>query len=635
MTRFALLAFALLLPMTQRAAKPGLAIDWQPANAPYGGDAKAVVADGDRLLVKGDGYGAPRWWLSLDRGVSWQLTTGRLGDAWSILPFEGNLLTRDFDGIHRTPDLGRSWASCKTPPQRDRANESLVVAGEWVFFWSRPRLWRSPDGCRTWTTVQAPWDPNVGVVLVGARESGVLIAGTRRGWFRTADHGETWNRASIAAPIPVPAPAHGRVTTVSDAGTDIVLGTDRGVFRSSDRGLSWSRVLSGWIRDLVVNDGRVIYAAVESDGSSATRTILKRSNDGGSTWVDAGHGLTGHSINDLSCDDSGTLYAAGESGVYRLAGSGRWQHIGLPTLFPTFMLAAPWGDLYLGTDYGDAFRSTDGGASWRPLVLPERHVLAASVTKGGDLLVAAHPDVLRSRDRGDTWEPVTVARADREGEDDVAEDVRTLYTVPSTGLILAGTLNGVFLSKDEGKTWAAHSFAGSESADGSEFSPASFAANKNGDVFVATLGGAVYQLTGERWRLLPTLDDGTPPSALVVLPSGQVLAGTEFNLYRWTPGDRIWERLALSAEERPRITSLLTDIRGRLFAGTSVAGAFLSTDGGQSWTPANDRLPRRKIRQMVLGHDGALYAATGTNGLNYDIVSGERVRIFRGRLVSR
>ena len=183
-----LVAIGVVLSIEQRGAKAGLAIDWQAANAPFGGDAEAVVADGDRLFVRASGYGRDRWWLSANRGVSWQLTTGRLGDAWSIVPFEGDLLIRDFDGIHRTPDLGRSWIPCKTPPQRNRGSGSLVVAGQSVFFWNPPGLWRSPDGCADWTSIQAPWDSDVGVVLVSARESGVLIAGTHRGWFRTADN---------------------------------------------------------------------------------------------------------------------------------------------------------------------------------------------------------------------------------------------------------------------------------------------------------------------------------------------------------------------------------------------------------------------------------------------------------------
>jgi photosystem II stability/assembly factor-like uncharacterized protein len=623
MTRFALLAaLTLLLPIEQTVAKPDLMIDWQPVNAPRGGDADAVVVHGDRLLVKAAGYGHPQWWLSLDRGATWRLASGRLADAWSITSFERDLLIYDFDGIRRTPDFGRSWVPCKTPPQQRNHGVSYpVVAEKSLFFWSPPfGLFRSRDGCRTWTVLQVPWGPDVGVALMSARESGLLIAGTHRGWFRTADDGETWNRASIPAPTPMPAFSHGHTTIVAGAGAEMIVGTDRGAFRSRDGGLSWSRVLSGWIRRLVVTDGSVIYAAVEGDGSSATRTTLMRSNDGGATWVDAGDGLTGHLINDLERDGSGTLYAAAESGVYRFAGSGRWQHVGLPTFYPTFMLAAPWGDLYLGTDYGDAFRSTDRGASWRPLLLPNRHVVSASVTKRGDLLVAAEHGVLRSRDRGNTWEPVAVD-----------ENVRTLYTVPSTGLLLAGTLDAVFRSSDDGETWVSHSFGSTES------SPVSFAAGQNGDVFVATVDGGVYQLTGERWHPLPPLTDGTPPSALVALESGKVLAGTEFYLYRWTPGDGNWERLALSAEERPRISSLVMDNGGRLFAATGMVGAFLSTDGGQTWTPANDRLPRRRIRRMVLGLDGELYAATGTNGLNYDDSDnrGGRVRIFRGRLIRR
>jgi photosystem II stability/assembly factor-like uncharacterized protein len=144
-----------------------------------------------------------------------------------------------------------------------------------------------------------------------------------------------------------------------------------------------------------------------------------RSSDGGRTWLPADEGLSGHYIHDLRRDESGIVYAAGDAGVYRLENSGRWHHIGLPRSFPTFLFAAPWGDLYLGLDYAGAYRSQDRGASWRPLLLPHALARSVTVTKRGDLLLASEHGVVRSRDRGDTWEQL-----------DIDEDVRTIFTVP-------------------------------------------------------------------------------------------------------------------------------------------------------------------------------------------------------------
>jgi photosystem II stability/assembly factor-like uncharacterized protein len=619
MSRFlALAALAALLPPTQPTPHPRPTIDWESVKAPFGGKAETLVAHGDLLLARADSV----WWLSTDRGESWRLSSGRLRDTWWIEPLAGDLFVIDSGGIHRTANRGRSWTSCGVLPRTGRGDVRLFAAGHSLLYWlPKAGLFRSQDRCATWASVRIPWDADTGSVgLVLAPDAGLVFIHTLRGWFRTTDEGHTWNTVNGPAAQPLPSASNGRSAVVF--GKDLVVGTTNGVFRSTDRGLSWSQIgfPGRWARTAVTRNA-VIYAALDAGESAPVRTAVVRSTDGGASWLPADDGLRGHYIHDLRRDESGTVYAAGDAGVYRLESSGRWQHIGLPTSFPTFLFAAPWGDLYLGTDYVAAYRSQDRGASWRPLLLPHEQARSVTVTTRGDLLLASGKGIIRSRDRGDSWEQL-----------DIHDDIRTIFTVPSTGVIVAGTTEGVFRSDDDGETWVEHG------AGADDVFPESFADGRNGDLFVGTAGGDVYRLTEvkEPWHQLPSMRDGSPVSGLVVLANGDVLAGTTFGLSRWKRGDDGWEQLALSREERPRVASVILDANGHLVAATSAAGVLISSDQGRTWRPANRGLATQRIRRMVLGPDDEFYIATGTNGLDYgDGLIGGRIRIYKGRLVDK
>ena len=604
-----LAALAALLPATQATPPPRATIDWKPVTAPFGGHAEAVVSHRDLLLVRADST----WWSSADRGASWQLSPGRFRNTWWIEPLGGDLFVVDSGGIYRTADRGRSWTSCGALAGTLRGDVRLI-AGHTLLYWlPMAGLFRSQDRCATWTAVRIPWNTNessVGFVL--APDAGLVFIHTSQGWFRTTDEGHSWNSVNGPAARPLPSASNGRSAIIF--GSNLVVGTTKGVFRSTDRGVSWSQIgfRGRWARTAVTRDG-VIYAALDGGESARVRTAVMRSSDGGRRWLAADEGLSGHYIHDLRRDESGIVYAAGDAGVYRLENSGRWQHIGLPRSFATFLFAAPWGDLYLGTDGGAWHRSQDRGASWRPLLLPHEQASSMTVTKRGDLLLASDHGVVRSRDRGDSWEQL-----------DIDEDVRTIFTVPSTGVIVAGTTNSVFRSDDDGVRWVEH-------APGAEdVFPESFAEGRNGDLFVGTGGGDVYRLTGvtEPWHQVPAMHDGSPVSGLAVLANGDVLAGTTFALSRWKRADDRWEELALSREEKPRVASVILDANGNLVAATSTAGVFISSDQGRTWRPANRGLATRRIRRMVLGPDGEFYIAT-------DAVIGGRIRIYQGRRVAK
>jgi photosystem II stability/assembly factor-like uncharacterized protein len=121
------------------------------------------------------------------------------------------------------------------------------------------------------------------------------------------------------------------------------------------------------------------------------------------------------------------------------------------------------GLLYVGTDDGLLQTSEDGGKAWRKLdrfpgVPDQTYVscLAASPHEAGTVYAAFdnhkegdfRPYLLRSRDRGRTWEPIGAGLPERGSVYTVREDPAR------EGLLYCGTEFGLFFSLDAGKSWS-------------------------------------------------------------------------------------------------------------------------------------------------------------------------------------
>jgi photosystem II stability/assembly factor-like uncharacterized protein len=168
--------------------------------------------------------------------------------------------------------------------------------------------------------------------------------------------------------------------------------------------------------------------------------------------------------------------------------------------------------------------------------------------------------------------------------------------MPSTGVILAGTPDGLFRSTDNGRTWIERS-VGLRS-----FAVTSFGASADGAIFAGTVAGEgqgeVYRSTdnGDRWRVLAPESLEGVVNALAVLPNGSVIAGTDQGIFRWTPSRRHWEHL-FGRSGRTRVSTLVVDGEARLIAGTTRAGVFVSEDGGDMWIAANLGFILRWVRR--------------------------------------
>jgi len=416
--------------------------------------ASGTVYAGGQGLYKSLDFGG-RWFQS-DSGLSGQTVVSLAIDPQS----SATVFAATGSGIYRTRDGGATWEpsglagiQCSVV-QFDPTNPQVLYAG------SEDGLYRSRDGGLHWQRLDigGGGSPYVFSIGVGS-DSRTVYASPAIGLVRSSDGGDHWTGVSRGLPrasvFALAAPANSDGTdfyasgasvfrtrdggrTWSDPGnaglssylTDLVVdprnpetlfGSGVGVFRSTDGGASWS---SRGLDDLIVyrlaldpHRADTLYAGISPNTPTAPSGI-RRSFDGGRTWVDASDGLpTDALVRDFAFDPTtqGTLFAAvssfvGTNAVFRSTNSGGFWSPVLEA--PIVSLASAPGDpdvLYAG-GLG-VWRSHDGGETWQHVDIGlYGYVTAVAVDPVNPAVLYAAADnpgktIVRSLDAGESWRP--------------------------------------------------------------------------------------------------------------------------------------------------------------------------------------------------------------------------------------
>lgn len=313
-------------------------------------------------------------------------------------------------------------------------------------------VWKTVNAGTTWTPIfddQPSYsigclatDPgNPHVIWVGSGEdSGGRHVGYGDGVYRSDDGGETWQNMGLRDS------EHIARIIVSSENSDVIYvaaqgplwstGGDRGFFKSTDGGQTWNKTLGDdeWtgVTDIVVDprDPDRVYAAtwqhhrnVAAYMGGGPKTGIYRSDDGGETWTRLSEGLPGGSMGKIglaiSFQNPDVVYAVIEQnrrtgGLYRSANRGAsWEKRsdtvsgGTGPHYYQELYASPhqFDRIYL-MDATMQF-SEDGGRTFQPVGRRYRHgdnhALAFKKSDPDYIMVGTDGGIYESFDLAENW----------------------------------------------------------------------------------------------------------------------------------------------------------------------------------------------------------------------------------------
>lgn len=589
------------------------------ASAPFR-DVFAVMASG-------------RVFSSKDQGMIWSPKDQEINHPGSDLDFSQDRPWRGFlatlgGGVYRTTSEGTEWDQVNTGIDNpflfsivlDRLDDQIIYTG------SVGTVFKSTDHGESWTawSTGLPVDGKISELAIDPLDRDIVYASIlEHGIYVSEDAGETWvprgtdgrfvdtQRIPIASSFAVP----GRVF----AGSRL-----RGVFRSDDRGRNWEGTSDG-MADLVravqvsYQDSNRVYAGTLNSG-------MFRSDDGGENWTNSG--LEGRQIihSAINRFDGHNVYAATSTGLAAtFDGGDTWQDLG-QRLALVFALASDPLDrstLFLGGPAGRFFTSRDGGltSTGGGAGLPNANMRALWRTGGGVLFagMGVGAGVYRSNDDGATWSKISTGQFATERANGVLLD-------EGTGeLFVIGDRTGLLRSDADGTTWTPIPVPGGDPVLNplstfriDPFDPNRFAVAR----FNQSGADQALHFSPDRGSSWATVAGGSglPAGSIWTVEfsphtEGVLLAAHESGLYRSTDGGANWVLLYTPPEGiLYRLLFDPSDPR-TIYAGGSEGGIFISTDRGDTWSPAPSDPAGVEVSTFAPGANGAVHAATFQSGL--------------------
>ena len=378
----------------------------------------------------------------------------------------------------KTSNGGRTWSNIKRGLIVDSDVFSIIIDPDHtrtVYLSACSGIYKSESAGNLFRKIQGI--PNEArrtrVLKQDPADRQVVYAGTTEGLYKTTNGGRTFRRMTgaevIVNDVFVDPRNPQRVLLATDRGGVLVSNNGGETFAQSNTGISERKVEA-----LLVDrtDPQRLYAGVVNDKNYGGVFV---SGNGGRTWNQQADGLDGRDVYVLAQTGKGDLVAGTNSGIFALnpsSGQPVWQarneiantivktvtethyhtrvnvekQMQAPTveLDGRVMALDVSGDVWVAsTSYG-LLTSHDRGATWQggPVMGASDYI---AVTHDANLVAAARPDgVVLSEDDGKTWWPM--------GLPTMLTRIHRVAFAPD-GTLWLGAREGVYFSRDKGKTW--------------------------------------------------------------------------------------------------------------------------------------------------------------------------------------
>jgi photosystem II stability/assembly factor-like uncharacterized protein len=261
---------------------------------------------------------------------------------------------------------------------------------------------------------------------------------------------------------------------------------------------------------------------------------------------------------------------------------------------PERLYAGAWD---LRSSGGGLFESRDGGATWRPLPLPESSPairdFAICRTKPRYMLVGTLVGAYFSQDGGATWKHA--------GRKDQIRNVASVAIDPvDPRYMFVGTFRLAYRSSDQGKSWVRVNQG--MLYDSHVFSLA--IDERDSNIVFASACSGVYRSAnrGLSWKRLKVLPDRFGVRAHVVrldpADRRRVYAGTTEGLFVSANNGQTWRRIT-PARLTVNAIRINPDGNESILLATENRGVLQSSDGGKTWAESNSGFVHRQVSRVL------------------------------------
>jgi photosystem II stability/assembly factor-like uncharacterized protein len=417
-------------------------------------------------------------------------------------------------------------------------------------------MFYSNDGGNTWIRLNVGLDVSSNVWSIYTIGSSTILAGARRGLYRSLDSGKTWDLTSLPQ-------MNVQAVEYLPNGEVIAAAEYNGIYKSKDIGTTWEIIpntSSYHVVDFEVAPNGAIFGG-------ANRLGVIRSLDNGATWQTV-LSRSGERENDLHIvfDNSGAVYAVSKLGIDCSFDNGEtWTKnydMNLPDVKVTTLYFGTNGRIIAGTSGDSIFLSDNNGTTWRNYPEPEK---------------------------------------------EEALSVETLE-LGVNGLLYVGTDHGVYSSDDYGGTYE---YLGLE-----EYTVLGIAADTDDNVYAGTQANGLIQYRPEReeWESASGLNSDITTVYACRIYGSSVYCATDNGIYMSTDSGDTWSSVGL---ENNRISQLDISATGDIFAFVPESGLYMRGVQEDTWNLTRSSTAGWSINDMALDGNSGIYLATNGENIMY------------------